>query len=161
MLSTPQRLWQVLKPNPQREESPTAEAPGIAPPDDCGLFVIGAARSGTTVFQNALNSSPEIFLLGEPAQTKAPRLVKPLSRLAALLEDAAGSWAALPPKKRRRVAEGLRALADRLDAALLGTATVTRKRTKRLRARVREESRALAGMLGLKPRRRRKPKPGH
>lgn len=30
------------------------------------LFIIGAARSGTTVLQNALNDSPDIFLLGEP-----------------------------------------------------------------------------------------------
>ena len=31
-----------------------------------GLFVVGAARTGTTILQNALNDSPEIFLLGEP-----------------------------------------------------------------------------------------------
>jgi hypothetical protein len=31
-----------------------------------GLFIIGSARSGTTVLQNALNESPEIFLFGEP-----------------------------------------------------------------------------------------------
>ena len=30
------------------------------------LFIVGAARSGTTVLQNALNDSPDIFLLGEP-----------------------------------------------------------------------------------------------
>ena len=30
-----------------------------------GLFIIGAARSGTTILQNALNDSPEIYLLGE------------------------------------------------------------------------------------------------
>ena len=35
-------------------------------PDDHALFVLGAARSGTTVLQNALNHSPDIFLLGEP-----------------------------------------------------------------------------------------------
>jgi hypothetical protein len=34
--------------------------------DEQGLFVIGAARSGTTVLQNALNHSRDIFLLGEP-----------------------------------------------------------------------------------------------
>ena len=72
MLSTPQRLWQVLKSNPQREESLLTETADIAVPDDRGLFVIGAARSGTTVFQNALNSSPEIFLLGEPALQDDP-----------------------------------------------------------------------------------------
>lgn len=32
-----------------------------------GLFVLGAARSGTTVLQNALNDSRDIFLFGEPA----------------------------------------------------------------------------------------------
>lgn len=72
MLSTPQRLWQVLKSNLQREESLLTETADIAVPDDRGLFVIGAARSGTTVFQNALNSSPEIFLLGEPALQDDP-----------------------------------------------------------------------------------------
>jgi len=32
-----------------------------------GLFVIGAARTGTTILQNALNDSHAIFLFGEPA----------------------------------------------------------------------------------------------
>lgn len=31
-----------------------------------GLFVIGAARSGTTILQNALNGADDIFLFGEP-----------------------------------------------------------------------------------------------
>ncbi len=31
-----------------------------------GLFIIGHARSGTTILQNALNDSADIFLLGEP-----------------------------------------------------------------------------------------------
>jgi hypothetical protein len=35
-----------------------------------GLFVLGAARSGTTVLQNALNDSRDIFLLGEPSLHK-------------------------------------------------------------------------------------------
>jgi hypothetical protein len=35
--------------------------------DTQGLFVLGAARSGTTVLQNALNDSRDIFLFGEPA----------------------------------------------------------------------------------------------
>jgi hypothetical protein len=139
-------------PEPKKPSPPTP--PPAAPPET-------AAPAADEPHSLAARLRFLLFLLGEPAQTKAPRLVKPLSRLAALLEDAAGSWAALPPKKRRRVAEGLRALADRLDAALLGTAAVTPKRTKRLRARVREERHALAGILGLKPRRRRKPKPGH
>ena len=34
-------------------------------PDERGLFIIGAARSGTTILQNALNDSPDIYLLGE------------------------------------------------------------------------------------------------
>lgn len=52
-------------------------AGAIAPPDEHeeivsdsvsaqGLFVVGAARSGTTILQNALNDSDEIFLFGEP-----------------------------------------------------------------------------------------------
>jgi hypothetical protein len=46
-------------------------APGLpgaacdALPDRQGLFIIGAARSGTTILQNALNDSPDIFLFGE------------------------------------------------------------------------------------------------
>lgn len=32
-----------------------------------GLFIIGAARTGTTILQNALNDSDDVFLLGEPA----------------------------------------------------------------------------------------------
>ena len=36
------------------------------PPSERCLFIIGAARSGTTVLQNALNDSPDIFLFGEP-----------------------------------------------------------------------------------------------
>ena len=35
------------------------------PPGSGGLFVIGAPRSGTTILQNALNHSPEVYLLGE------------------------------------------------------------------------------------------------
>ncbi len=31
-----------------------------------GLFIVGHARSGTTILQNALNDSDDIFLLGEP-----------------------------------------------------------------------------------------------
>jgi hypothetical protein len=31
-----------------------------------GLFVIGCPRSGTTILQNALNDSDEVFLFGEP-----------------------------------------------------------------------------------------------
>jgi len=35
-------------------------------PSERGLFVIGAARSGTTILQDALNHSRDICLLGEP-----------------------------------------------------------------------------------------------
>jgi hypothetical protein len=41
-------------------------------PAERGLFIIGAARSGTTILQNALNDSPEIYLLGEPELHKDP-----------------------------------------------------------------------------------------
>jgi hypothetical protein len=34
-------------------------------PAEQGLFIIGAARSGSTILQNALNDSPCIFLFGE------------------------------------------------------------------------------------------------
>jgi hypothetical protein len=37
-----------------------------------GLFVMGAARSGTTVLQNALNDSREIFIFGEPVFHEDP-----------------------------------------------------------------------------------------
>lgn len=37
-----------------------------------GLFVIGPARSGTTILQNALNDSSDIFLLGEPRLHRDP-----------------------------------------------------------------------------------------
>lgn len=37
-----------------------------------GLFVIGAARTGTTILQNALNSSDAIFLFGEPGFHRDP-----------------------------------------------------------------------------------------
>lgn len=37
-----------------------------------GLFVIGAARSGTTILQNALNAADGIFLFGEPAFHRDP-----------------------------------------------------------------------------------------
>jgi Sulfotransferase family len=31
----------------------------------CGVFIVGHARSGTTILQNALNDSPDIFVFGE------------------------------------------------------------------------------------------------
>jgi hypothetical protein len=36
------------------------------PPAKSCVFIAGAARSGSTILQNALNDSPEIFLFGEP-----------------------------------------------------------------------------------------------
>jgi len=55
--------------------SPLENAPALLPSlgdglraiDTQGLFVFGAARTGTTVLQNALNDSRDIFLFGEPA----------------------------------------------------------------------------------------------
>ncbi len=41
-------------------------------PAEQALFIIGAARSGTTILQNALNDSPEIYLLGEANFHKDP-----------------------------------------------------------------------------------------
>ncbi len=42
---------------------PTAACRSIAAQ---GLFVIGAARTGTTILQNALNDADDVFLFGEP-----------------------------------------------------------------------------------------------
>jgi hypothetical protein len=61
-------------PRPRRAPAPPAiMPPPVAVPATAparsrtgNLFVIGAARSGTTVLQNALNDAPEIFLFGEP-----------------------------------------------------------------------------------------------
>jgi hypothetical protein len=36
----------------------------LPPPENC-VFIIGAARTGTTILQNALNDSDDIFLFGE------------------------------------------------------------------------------------------------
>jgi hypothetical protein len=46
--------------------------PVVDPVARQGLFIIGAARSGTTILQNALNGSREIFLFGEPAFHRDP-----------------------------------------------------------------------------------------
>jgi hypothetical protein len=59
---------QVAAPNEWEEDSTAGsvvveKARAI---DTQGLFVLGAARSGTTVLQNALNDSRDIFLFGEP-----------------------------------------------------------------------------------------------
>jgi len=53
-------------PAPEGPPSAPAEDPDALPPSERCLFIIGAARSGSTVLQNALNDSPEIFLFGEP-----------------------------------------------------------------------------------------------
>lgn len=39
-----------------------------------GLFVVGAPRSGTTVLQNALNASNDVFMVGEANFYRAPYL---------------------------------------------------------------------------------------
>ncbi len=49
---------------PWRRRRDVTGAGGLQPAD--ALFVIGPARSGTTILQNALNDSPDVFLLGEP-----------------------------------------------------------------------------------------------
>lgn len=49
-----------------RRSSAAAETPEAAPLAARCLFIMGAARTGTTVLQNALNDAPEVFLLGEP-----------------------------------------------------------------------------------------------
>ena len=54
--------------------SPAREIDYAAPFGRPALFVVGAARSGTTVLQNALNSSPEVFLLGEANLYRRPLL---------------------------------------------------------------------------------------
>jgi hypothetical protein len=56
------RLWG----RPLRRQPSQVEALPATLPPERGLFVIGAARSGTTILQNALNHSPAIFLFGEP-----------------------------------------------------------------------------------------------
>jgi hypothetical protein len=51
------------------ERMPRVCGPGFGtarPPVRNGLFVVGCARSGTTILQNALNDSDEVFLFGEP-----------------------------------------------------------------------------------------------
>lgn len=73
VLTIPRRLLGLLS---QREPPSSLEnAPFPLPSvgessqliDKRGLFVLGAARTGTTVLQNALNDSRDIFLFGEPA----------------------------------------------------------------------------------------------
>jgi hypothetical protein len=81
-VSAPRRIWQALKSRPQNRETeqeqkqvqakPSEQPFSMAALDQQGLFIIGAARSGTTVLQNALNSSPDIFLLGEPVLHQDP-----------------------------------------------------------------------------------------
>lgn len=47
----------------ERAQPSPPEQPAL---DDRGVFVVGSARSGTTILANCLNLSPEVFLLGEP-----------------------------------------------------------------------------------------------
>jgi hypothetical protein len=56
------RRWLPLSLWPQHDAAGTMALPAA---EQC-LFIVGAARSGSTVLQNALNDSPDIFLLGEP-----------------------------------------------------------------------------------------------
>lgn len=61
---------QGSKPSLQLEVAPPSmfsSSDGLQAVDTQGLFVLGAARTGTTVLQNALNDSRDIFLFGEPA----------------------------------------------------------------------------------------------
>jgi hypothetical protein len=64
------------------------------------LFVIGAARSGTTMLQNAFNASPDVFLLGEPAferDTGAPGFAARYHALQAENGNLPNKSTALPP----------------------------------------------------------------
>jgi hypothetical protein len=78
VIAMPRRLFELLRGQPRATEAvahepytdkQTASLPAgkLAAIGPQGLFVIGAARSGTTVMQNALNDSRDIFLFGEPA----------------------------------------------------------------------------------------------
>ena len=76
VIAVPKRLlgWflpqRAAVPAEQADTSTTAQSVVVQNTqsiDSQGLFVLGAARSGTTVLQNALNDSRDIFLFGEPA----------------------------------------------------------------------------------------------
>jgi len=67
-------LLQILKHSSPATEAAASGAVAASPLiascrriEPQGLFIIGAARSGTTILQNALNDSSDIFLFGEPA----------------------------------------------------------------------------------------------
>jgi len=63
---TPPALAQNFKRFLRRRQPAAGALPRPGPlPASQGLFIIGAARSGTTILQNALNDSPDIFLFGE------------------------------------------------------------------------------------------------
>jgi len=51
---------------PARDQTASPPEPAGMPASERCLFIIGAARSGSTVLQNALNDAPDIFLFGEP-----------------------------------------------------------------------------------------------
>lgn len=59
----------ALMPSASASEEPATTCRRIAAQ---GLFIIGAARTGTTILQNALNDADNIFLFGEPAFHRDP-----------------------------------------------------------------------------------------
>jgi hypothetical protein len=84
--SLPARIFEAFRNAANRREPATVD-PGTTPCDGAkheppstlpagiaaqGLFIIGAARTGTTILQNALNDSADIFLFGEPRFHRDP-----------------------------------------------------------------------------------------
>jgi len=84
--SLPARIFEAFR-NAANRREPTIVDPGTTPCDGAkherpstllagiaarGLFIIGAARTGTTILQNALNDSSDIFLFGEPRFHRDP-----------------------------------------------------------------------------------------
>lgn len=83
VIAMPRRLFELLRGRTHAPKSMAHDLPEgmqAAEPsggelhaiEQQGLFIIGAARSGTTVLQNALNDSREIFLFGEPVFHEDP-----------------------------------------------------------------------------------------
>jgi hypothetical protein len=72
VIAVPKRLLGLFLPQrvlPAEQADPLAESVTVQNTraiDAQGLFILGAARSGTTVLQNALNDSHDIYLFGEP-----------------------------------------------------------------------------------------------
>lgn len=77
-MAIPKRLFELFQQRKADAERLGDDLPTAARVDDVrtidqqGLFVLGAARSGTTVLQNALNDSKDIFLFGEPVFHEDP-----------------------------------------------------------------------------------------